>query len=139
MQAQEMNIKNLTRDLNHAFPDILFAFLFGSSQKGTILPGSDIDLALYIGKTAEKIELLPRIIELTESAFPGNTCDITFLNTAGPMVAFEALRGTKLFIREESMDIYTDFYSLTCRLFEDHICRMKKQLEYRGYDVQWDY
>ena len=139
MPTQHINIKSLAQDLNDAFPEILFAFLFGSSQKGIIIPGSDIDLAFYFEKTASKINLIPRIIDLIESASPGITCDITILNTAGPIVAFEALRGTELFIREESMDIYAGFYSLTCRLFEDHICRVKKQLEYRGYEVQWDY
>ena len=97
------------------------------------------NLAIYFEKTASRTDLIPRIIDLAESASPGTTCDITILNTAGPVIAFEALKGTALFIREESMDVYADFYSLTCRLFEDHICQVKKQLEYRGYEVQWDY
>ena len=97
MPTHHINIKSLAQDLNDAFPEILFAFLFGSSQKGIIIPGSDIDLAFYFEKTASKINLIPRIIDLIESASPGITCDITILNTAGPIVAFE-----------ESMDIYTD-------------------------------
>ena len=139
MPVQQIDIKSLAQDLKNAFPEILFAFLFGSSRKGVLKPGSDIDLAFYFEKNASRTNLIPRIIELIESVSSGTPCDITILNTAGPVVAFEALRGTALFIREESMDIYTGFYSLTCRLFEDHICQVKKQLEYRGYEVQWDY
>ena len=139
MPVKQIDIKSLAQDLNDAFPEIIFAFLFGSSQKGIMIPGSDIDLAFYFEKNASRTNLIPRIIDLIESASPGITCDITILNTAGPIVAFEALRGTELFIREESMVTYTGFYSLTCRLFEDHICQIKKQLKYRGYEVQWDY
>lgn len=137
--TQQIDIKRLARDLDIAFPEILFAFLFGSSREGKIIQGADIDLAVYFEKNAPKTELIPRIIGLIESGFPGITCDLMVLNTAGPRIAFEALRGTELFIKAASMDIYADFYSLTCRLFEDHTWWMKKQLEYRGYEVQWDY
>ena len=136
---QKINIKSLARDLYEAFPEILFAFLFGSSREGITEPGSDIDLAVYFEKNALKTDLLPRIMELFDPVAPGITCDITILNTAGPLIAHEALRGTELFIRDDNMDIYAEFYSLTCRLYEDHTWWMKKQLEYRGYEVQWDY
>jgi hypothetical protein len=53
--------------------------------------------------------------------------------TSNFILAFEALRG-----RDEYMNDYIDFYTLTCRRYEDEIYRMKKQLEYRGYEVQWD-
>jgi len=134
-----INIKSLTSDLNEAFPEILFAFLFGSSKEGIIKSGSDIDLAVYFDKNVSKTDLLPRIMELFELITHGISCDITILNTAGPLVAHEALRGTELFIRDEAMVVYVDFYSLTCRIYEDHTWWMKKQLEYRGYEVQWDY
>ena len=136
---QRINIKSLALDLKDAFPEILFAFLFGSAKEGEIFPGSDIDLAIYLEKNASKTDLIPRVIEFFEDAVPGITCDSTILNTTGSRIAFEALRGTMLFIRDETMDIYTDFYSLTCRVFEDESWWMKKQLEYRGYEVQWDY
>lgn len=77
-------------------------------------------------------------MELVETDLEGIECDITILNTAGPLIAFEALRGKRLFVRDEAMDEYAGFYSLTCRLYEDQIWWMKKQLEYRGYEVSWD-
>ena len=73
-----------------------------------------------------------------ESEISTDKFDLVVLNDAGPVLAMEALKGTILFIREESMDIYADFYSLTCHLYEDHMFWTKKQLEYRGYEVQWD-
>jgi len=136
--TRQINIENLARELNHVFPEILFAFLFGSSKEGILRPGSDIDIAVYLEKKVSIMTLIPRIIDRLES-LAGSTCDLTILNTAGPLIAFEALRGKLLFVRNESMDVYADFYSLTCRLSEDQRWFMKKQLEYRGYEVQWDY
>jgi len=45
---------------------------------------------------------------------------------------FEALKGKQLFIRPECREEFADFYSRTCREFEDYNFWMKKQLEYRG-------
>ena len=136
--TRQINIENLARELNHVFPEILFAFLFGSSKEGILRPGSDIDIAVYLEKKVSIMTLIPRIIDRLES-LTGSTCDLTILNATGPLIAFEALRGKLLFVRNESMDVYADFYSLTCRLSEDQRWFMKKQLEYRGYEVQWDY
>jgi predicted nucleotidyltransferase len=137
--TRQINIESIARELKHTFPEILFAFLYGSSRDGTLMPGSDIDLAIYFEEKASKTDLIPRIIELIESHHSSITCDLTILNTANPLIAFEALRGKLLFIRDEYVEVYADFYSLTCRLSEDQKWFMKKQLEYRGYDVQWDY
>ena len=52
----------LASELEKHFPDILFAFLFGSSQQGEVRQG-------------------------------------------GEQLAFEALSGTRLFVREEALDI----------------------------------
>jgi len=138
MKSKHINIKQLAKGLEKVFPEILFAFLFGSAKDGKIKPGSDVDLAVYIREPSDKTELISRILKFMESETTRD-CDLTFLNTSDPVLAMEALRGTLMFVRKETMDIYADFYSLTCRLYEDQIFWMKKQLEYRGYEVQWDY
>jgi predicted nucleotidyltransferase len=139
MPVTSFNIKILAKRLESNFPEVLFAFLFGSARNGKILTGSDIDLSIYIAETADKTELIMRILKLMELSVPSAGCDLTILNTAEPLVAFEALSGHLLFIRKKFTDIYAGFYSHICRLYEDQICQMKKQLEYRGYEVQWDY
>jgi hypothetical protein len=75
-----------------------------------------------------------RILEFLETE-TSVECDLKILNDAEPLLAMEALQGTLLFIRKEAMDAYADFYTRTCRLYEDHMFWMKKQLEYRGYEV----
>ncbi len=139
MPVKRFNIENFAKSLEETFPEILFAFLFGSARNGKIYAGSDVDLAIYIKETDEKTKLISRVIEFMELSLPPADCDLAILNTADPLLGFEALTGTLLFVRENAMDIYAGFYSLTCRLYEDQIYRMKKQLEYRGYEVQWDY
>jgi hypothetical protein len=59
--------------------------------------------------------------------------------TTNSVLAFEVLRGKMLFVRDECFEEYVDFYTFTCRQHEDDIYWMKKRLEYRGYEVQWDY
>ena len=134
-----LNAPLLSDELKRQFPEIRFAFLFGSSQDGSIREGGDIDLAVWLENPTQKIELIPRIIGLVETLAPGVSCDLTLLNDAGEQLAFEALTGKELFIRDEAMDAYAAWYSLTCREYEDALAWMKKQLIYRGYEVQWDH
>ena len=129
----------LVDKLKHQFPEICYAFLFGSSQDGTIREGGDIDLAVWLNDFSERETLIPRIIGMVEAIVPGISCDLTLLNDAGEQLAFEALTGRELFIRDEAMDQYAAWYSLICREYEDAIAWMKKQLIYRGYEVQWDH
>ncbi|MBL7112389.1 MAG: nucleotidyltransferase domain-containing protein [Bacteroidales bacterium] len=129
----------LASELKQNFPEILFAFLFGSAQDGEIREGADIDLAVWVEDDTKRALLIPRIIGVVETVTQGVSCDLTLLNTAGVQLAFEALTGRELFIRNEAMDQYAAWYSLTCREYEDAIAWMKKQLIYRGYEVQWDH
>jgi len=94
--TMKLEITRLANELKRQFPEIRFAFLFGSSQDGMVRDGGDIDLAVW-------------------------------------------LENPSLFIRDEAMDAYAAWYSLTCREYEDALAWMKKQLIYRGYEVQWDH
>jgi len=131
------DISRFAGELEKRFPDVLFAYLFGSAQTGTIRPGGDVDLAVWIEDTSKKIDLIPALTGLVESFTDGTPCDLVFLNDAGDQLAFETLNGKKLFVRPESMDLHAGFYSQTCREYEDRLAWMKKQLQYRGYEVQW--
>jgi hypothetical protein len=88
---------------------------------------------------SRRMRLIPELVGLTERHANGATCDLVILNDAGEQLAFEVLQGKKLFIRPEAVDLYAGFYSQTCREYEDRLAWMKKQLQYRGYEVQWDH
>ena len=124
-------------------PEIAFAYIFGSAQNGTIKKGSDLDIAVYLinkgENKAEKSELRLKIMRLLESAVPGfDNFDVVVLNESGTILGMQALQGTLLFVKPEHEDLYADYYSYTCRKYEYDSFWMKKQLEYRGYEVQWD-
>lgn len=139
MKINPAQIKRLGGQLEKKFPGICFAYLFGSAAKGNITPSSDIDLAVYLDKNEDKMKLYPEIIGVAEKIFPGRIIDIVLLNDAGELIAMEAIKGLILFIREEARDLHAEFYSVTCRFSEDRLAWMKRQLSYRGYEVQWDH
>jgi predicted nucleotidyltransferase len=139
MKIRTAQINQLAWQLEKMFPGICFAYLFGSAAIGKTSPSSDIDLAVYLDQHEDKIKLLPEIIGVAEKIFPGIAIDVVLLNAAGELIAMEALKGRILFIREEARDLHAGFYSLTCRLSEDRRAWMKRQLNYRGYEVQWDH
>ncbi|MDR2585288.1 MAG: nucleotidyltransferase domain-containing protein [Prevotellaceae bacterium] len=128
-------IDRLSSCLLAQFPDIAFAYLFGSAKEGVVKEGSDVDVALYY--TGNDIFIRFKVAEALEKVLPGLIFDLVELKKADPILSFEAIRSKLLFVRPEAMDCYLHFYTLTCRKYEDQIFWMKKQLAYRGYEVQW--
>jgi predicted nucleotidyltransferase len=125
---QVLDVQRLAQTIKDNFPDVAFACLFGSSQDGTVKDGSDIDIAVYY-KGAD-IFIRFRIEERVEELIGYETSiDIVELQKATNFVlAFEASRGKMLFVRDECMEDYVDFYTLACRRYEDEIYWMKKRL-----------
>jgi len=137
MYLNHSQIKRLSKKLKGNIPEILFAYLFGSSVSGTIKNESDIDLAVYLAPGKKTFDTIARIFGVMEDQFPSQQIDIVLLNDSGIIISMEVLKGKLLFVREDAWDIYSGYYSLTCRNFEDHMIWIKKQLKYRGYEVQW--
>jgi hypothetical protein len=52
------------------------------------------------------------------------------LNDAGVVYRFEALRGRLLFVRPGSEDQYAEFYSLTCREYEEYLATLMRHARY---------
>ena len=78
--------------------EVVLAFLFGSQSKGNINKESDFDLAIWVkeGTDQKKID---RIWQELESLLHSNV-DLVLLNSARPTVAWSALRGQKLLVRD---------------------------------------
>jgi len=129
----------LASKIEQQFPEVLFAYIFGSSKNGSIRAEGDVDIAVWMNDPKTKMDLIPRLTGIVESVTQGAPCDLILLNDAGSQLAFEALQGKLLFVRDEALDLFSGFYALTCREYEDTIAWMKKQLQYRGYEVQWDH
>lgn len=134
MEALTFDINELSDNLELSLPQAAFIYLFGSSVDGIVKPGSDIDIAVYFAGNID-LDLIDNTVRIIEQAVPGAECDLTVLNSAGVVVAFEALQGRVLFFREENIEKYASFYSSVCMRYEETIWWMNRQLEYRGYEV----
>jgi len=112
---------------------IEYAMVFGSARDGLVHAGSDLDVAVSLTHAdTEGIDLLLQIVGKVEDAF-GVTCDLTVLNTAGPVLRHEALKGRILFIRPDREEEFVEFYVRTCAEYEDLMVSYARQLAYRGY------
>ena len=112
---------------------IEYALVFGSARDGLVRAGSDLDIAVSLAQTeAQNIDRLLEIVGKVEEAW-GVPCDLTVLNTAGPVLRHEALKGRVLFVRPGREGAFSDFYVRTCAEYEDLMVWRARQLAYRGY------
>jgi len=133
----KIDIQLIANSIQHDFPDIAFAYLFGSAQEGVVKDGSDIDIAIYYkgNDTFIRLNVIEALEQVVGRSLP---IDVIELQKANTLLAFKAISGKLLFVRDNEMENYADFYTLTRRKYEDETYWMKKQLEYRGYEVQWN-
>ena len=134
---QIIDIQSLARSIEEKFPEVAFAYLFGSAQNGVVRENSDIDVAVYYkgNEVFIRFEIEKEVERIVDGKVP---VDVVELQKADSILAFEALSGRQLFVRKGEEETYRNFYTLTCRLYEDEIYRRKKHLKYRGYEVQWE-
>ncbi len=124
----KFEIEKLSGELKRQCPEVVFAILHGSAKDGFVKAGSDVDIAIYVhGKMT--LELYRRIYEIVNSITPDNEPDIGILNNAEPIYRFETLKGKLLFTRDENK--YLDFYTITCREYENQIADYERQRKYR--------
>ena len=74
------------------------AFLFGSAAKGREIPESDVDVAVWFEKeySLKEVDALQGGIE----DLLHKNVDLIVLNSARPTIAWAAMRGKPLFIRD---------------------------------------
>lgn len=137
LASQHLNTQNcafrfdptqLALKLQEGVPEIEFCLLMGSAVNGTVGENSDIDLAVYLNEPSS-LKLQMKIIEITYSVLPAVRWDIGILNRAEPVFRFEALKGKLLFFRNQ--EVYSGFFSLTCREYESQLFDYARQHAYR--------
>ncbi|MFP4175736.1 MAG: type VII toxin-antitoxin system MntA family adenylyltransferase antitoxin [Candidatus Brocadiia bacterium] len=117
-------------------PNVVLATLFGSSSNGFVSPGSDIDIAILYHDPPEPMEEFEYyyncLCDVTEDIAP---ISLVNLNSAEPILAFEALRGR--FICRNDLSGAAEFQSLTCRMYEDVMGNLERQRRLRRQDAEW--
>lgn len=82
------------------YKQVVMAFLFGSSFKGYHTKRSDVDIAVYLHPYHKKdIAMLWETLEKELK----KDIDLVVLNEASATIAWEALKGKKLLIRDQSL------------------------------------
>ena len=130
-----INISNIASAIKANFPEIPFAHIFGSSANGSVKTGSDIDIAIWYNGTDPFFKV--KVLETLEKVVENFPIDIVNICNTNPLLAHEALTGKILFVREGHESNYASFYSKVAAEYDDKIFWMQKQLQYRGYEVQW--
>lgn len=95
--------------------EVLLAFLFGSWDKNRTLYESDVDVAIWLRDPYTKEEM-NRIWRDLENLLQVPV-DLLLLNQASPTIAWAALRGTPLLIRDQGF--YLEYMLETSREAED--------------------
>lgn len=95
---------------------VVLAVLFGSSKDGTVRPGSDVDIGVLLSPALSPVEFFEFYVEMTSRLHSIVELDLVDLNHAGSILAFEALSGHRLFVRDP--DAVAAFSSQTARQYE---------------------
>ncbi len=120
--------EQLSKALESACPEVVFALLHGSAKDSDIQPGSDLDIALFVdGKPS--LEIFQSAYDAIASVVADVEPDVGILNKAEPVYCFEALKGNLLFCRDREK--YTTFFSQTCRQYEFQMADYQRQHRYR--------
>ncbi len=131
-ESKPIDLQRLATILGNV-ESIKYAMVFGSARDGLVHAGSDLDVAVSLADPdAKSVDRLLEIVGRVEDAF-GVTCDLTVLNTAGPVLRHEALKGRILFVRPDQEEEFVEFYVRTCAEYEDLMVSYARQLAYRGY------
>lgn len=98
-------------------PRVRLAVLFGSSRDGVVRSGSDVDIGVLLLPPPTPLEFY-RFYQKMASRLDGIAeLDLVDLASSGSVLAFEALCGERLFVREP--ETVAAFVSFVSRQYED--------------------
>jgi len=123
--------------------EIMLAYLYGSSVKGTSRPYSDVDIAILLDKNMSVEEgpygYRAELLAILMKALRINRIDLTILNDAPPFLKFQVIRyGRVILIRSEAKRINFHVetiakYNDVKRLMDTHYQYLSKRLKNGTY------
>jgi predicted nucleotidyltransferase len=97
-------------------PRVVLAVLFGSSQDGAVRPGSDVDIGVLLSAELSPVAFFKFYVEMTARLPSIPELDLVDLSRVSSILAFEALCGRRLFVRNR--DAVAAFSSRIAREYE---------------------
>ena len=104
--------------------NVICASVFGSSQKGWVSPGSDLDIAVLFRDEPFDLKRV-KGLRLCSVVSTIEVVDFVNLNVANTILAFESVRGR--WICKNDVEKTADFVSLVCREYEDVMGNLEHQ------------
>jgi uncharacterized protein len=111
-----------------SFPNIVSAWVFGSSKDGQAREGSDLDIGLLFAGKPTLGELASLRADL-QTALEFDEIDLSPLNEASSILRFEAICGRLLFCRDTGRR--AEFASLTAREYEHDMAMIEWSMAMR--------
>ena len=124
LRNQKVDFSIITEILDRA-SGVIAAWLFGSAQDGHVPVGSDIDFGILF-EDEPSLQTLLDLYEQIARATEIEEIDLIVLNTANPILAFEAVSGKSVYCRDKH--IRAEFVSLTAREYEDTMAMIQDAL-----------
>ncbi len=127
-----LDIPVLAAELERLLPEAVFAILLGSAAAtGVVRAHGDLDLAFFLKPPATPaFDFQTRVEQAVEPQTKGRIrVDVGLLNRADPVYRFEALKGKRLFCRDD--ETYMDFFSIASRDYETQMIHYARQRVYR--------
>lgn len=126
------------RGLLEPRPEILEAYLFGSTARGMAQAHSDIDVAVFLADPRPPASAFGYVGDLTAALMSGlgsNRVDVVVLNEAPPLLYHQVLRdGVRLFARDlpatttregRALSRYCDFVPQLAKIEAAHRARIE--------------
>ncbi len=95
---------------------VLLTVIFGSSKDGTVAPGSDVDIGVLLSPKLTPSEFFQFYLDMCERLPSISELDLVDLNSASSFLAFEALCGKRLLVRDP--EAVATFSSRIARQYE---------------------
>lgn len=96
---------------------VVFATLFGSARDGNVRDGSDVDIGVLLSKALAPEDFFAFYQETASKLREISELDLVDLNNAGSVLAFEAISGRRLLVRDS--EAVAGFVSRVAREYED--------------------
>lgn len=95
-------VETRLREALERHDDVLVAYLFGSTARGTAGPLSDVDVAVLLQEDGDPLERQLDLVGEVSSAIGSDLVDVILLNEASIALAYRVLRdGRLIFSRDE--------------------------------------
>ncbi len=111
-----LNMDKLT-DAISGNPRVMLAVIFGSATDGTVRDGGDVDIGVLLSPQPTPLEFYAFYQTMAQQLPEIDKLDLIDLGSANSILAFEALCGRRLFVRDP--ETVAAFASLTARQYED--------------------